>query len=68
MISVYLNDRIKDLKRNVSIGEILDDLGYKHNEVAVEVNKVIIPKSEYKNKSLLNQHDRINIVEFIGGG
>ena len=39
----------------------------KSSKVAVEVNKVVIPKEKYKYFKFSNK-DRVEIVTFIGGG
>ena len=46
---------------------ILKDLSLKDKFIAIEINKVVIPKSQYKTMDI-NQNDKIEILEMIGGG
>ena len=50
-----------------SIKELLGELCIKPERVAVEVNLLIIKKSNYENYRL-KDGDRIEIVNFVGGG
>jgi len=51
----------------MSIRQLLEDLGIDPRRVAVELNSAILPKSDYE-QSTLNDGDRIEIVHFVGGG
>ena len=53
------------LKSNISILELLKIYGF-HEKNAIELNGIIIPKSNFKKK--LKNKDKIEIVHFIGGG
>jgi sulfur carrier protein len=50
-----------------TIKELLDELNMEPDRVAVEVNLSIIRKSDYSTFSL-HDGDRIEIVNFVGGG
>lgn len=50
-----------------SISEILAELGYSDRRVAVELNREIVPKSEYSG-TVLKDGDSVEIVRFVGGG
>ena len=39
----------------------------KENKIAIELNGIILPKDHYKSKKVKN-NDKIEIVQFIGGG
>lgn len=45
----------------------LDQSGYEHSRVAVELNGEIVPKDAYETRTL-KDGDRIEIVCFVGGG
>ena len=66
-ISIYINGEKKLVNTNKSLFEILEDYSIKHKSIAVEINKEIIAKSNYKS-TLINSGDKIEIVHFIGGG
>lgn len=47
--------------------EILIELGYLENRVAVELNEQIVPKAKY-NETVLKDGDCVEVVRFVGGG
>ena len=51
----------------VTIAQLLKKMDIKSSKVAVEVNKVVIPKEKYKYFKFSNK-DRVEVVTFIGGG
>jgi sulfur carrier protein len=50
-----------------TVESILQQLGINREHVAVELNADIVPKAEYE-KQLLSDGDKIEIVQFVGGG
>ena len=50
-----------------TIAEYLIEAGYNPDRVVAEVNLNIIPKSEY-DKTVINDGDSIEILNFVGGG
>lgn len=51
----------------VSIRQLLETLDIDPRRVAVELNSAIVPKGDYE-QTPLNDGDRIEIVQFVGGG
>ena len=47
--------------------ELLEEYSLKDRKVAVELNREIVPRTEYQSRSL-NTGDCIEIVQFVGGG
>jgi len=47
--------------------QLLTDLRYDTAKIAVERNGEIISKSQYKT-TILNEHDVLEVVTFVGGG
>lgn len=62
-MKIVLNGQPQSLE-NSSLEELLKN--YK-KQVAVSVNDEIIPKNEWQNVKL-NENDRIEIIELVGGG
>ena len=60
-------EKKKNIDIKYSLIDVLKDYSLKDKLIAVEINREIIPKSKYKNKKI-NQNDRIEILELIGGG
>tara|TARA_Y100000741_G_scaffold320126_1_gene268493 strand:- start:394 stop:597 length:204 start_codon:yes stop_codon:yes gene_type:complete len=57
-IKIFNNSSVKDLIKKYKLNE---------NKIAIELNGVILPKSRYE-KNKLKNNDKIEIVQFIGGG
>ena len=54
------------LKQNFSISEVIKKYKLSRKKVAIELNGKILPQNEYSKK--LKNNDKIEIVQFIGGG
>lgn len=66
-IQVFINGKKKSFSENNNLVSLLNILEIDGNGIAIEVNLVVIPKSQYKNIIIKND-DKIEIVQFIGGG
>ena len=67
MAKIQLNGRKIALKQNFSIQDLLKKYKLNRKKVAVELNGKILPNNMYKIRKLKN-NERIEIVQFIGGG
>ena len=66
-INIYINGESKKIKGELSVLSLLKLLNLNKNNIAVEINREIINKSNY-NAYIIKENDRIEIVNFIGGG
>ena len=66
-IQIYINGKKKNINSNYNLINILEKYSLKNKMVAIEINQEVIPKSNYKTKKI-NNNDRIEILELIGGG
>ena len=66
-IQVFINGKKKTFDKQNNLQTLLKDLKISNNGIAIEINCSVIPKSQYKNTFLKN-NDKIEIVQFIGGG
>ena len=66
-IQIYINGKKKNIDINYNVIDILEEYSLKNKLVAVELNQVVISKSNYKTTKI-NQNDKIEILELIGGG
>tara|TARA_Y100001958_G_C21171465_1_gene503152 strand:+ start:16 stop:216 length:201 start_codon:yes stop_codon:yes gene_type:complete len=64
---IVLNGKKFELKKKDTISQLLKKIDIKSSKVAIEVNKVVIPKEKYKYFKF-REKDRVEIVTFIGGG
>ena len=67
MAKIQVNGKKTTVKANSSINDILKKYKINGKKVAVELNGKIIPKNNYQNK-VVKSNDRLEIVQFIGGG
>jgi thiamine biosynthesis protein ThiS len=67
MINIVLNGENKKISKNSNIDQLLKDLDLENVRLAVEINKEIIPRSNY-GLHALNEDDIVEIVQAIGGG
>ncbi len=66
-IQITLNGSAHTMAGPISVGELVRDLGLDASKVAVERNLEIVPQSVY-NQAKIKNGDRLEIVQFIGGG
>ena len=66
-IKIKLNGKIIFIPKNTSLKNLASKFKIPLNKVAIEVNMEIIDKKKL-NKILIKSADKIEIVQFIGGG
>ena len=64
---IQLNGDFYEVNNGSNLYELLNKLKIQKNKVAIEVNSEIIQKDKYPNL-ILNKDDKVEIVQFIGGG
>ena len=64
---IVLNGKKFKINEDDTISKLLKKIAVKSSKVAVEINKVVIPKEKY-NKFKFKKNDKVEIVTFIGGG
>ena len=64
---IQLNGDHFELGSGTNLNELLNNLKIQKNKVAVEVNGEIVEKKNYLSL-VLNNNDKVEIVQFIGGG
>ena len=67
MAKIQLNGKSIKINRNSCIKDLIKKFKLKENKIAIELNGTILPKQSYGKKKLKN-NDKIEIVQFIGGG
>jgi thiamine biosynthesis protein ThiS len=66
-IRVTLNGEARELPAGLSLSAMLTHLGLNPRKVAVERNLEIAPRSAYDEIAIADG-DRLEIVQFVGGG
>ena len=65
--TLEINGESRELPPVRDIGELLKVLGVAPDRIAIEVNRRIIRKIDWE-RTPLHDRDRIEIVQFVGGG
>ncbi len=66
-MNITLNGENRAVEPDYSIELLVESLGLQGKRIAVEVNRDIVPRSEYGTHTL-NENDSVEIVNAIGGG
>lgn len=66
-MNITVNGEKRTLNPEASLEDLVDALGLGGKRIAVEVNREIVPRSEY-NHYKLSESDTVEIVNAIGGG
>tara|TARA_B100000989_G_C19233860_1_gene341114 strand:+ start:362 stop:580 length:219 start_codon:yes stop_codon:yes gene_type:complete len=66
-IKIRINGKIKTIKENSNLLNIIKNFKIPLKKVAIELNQEIVDKKKL-NKIKLKINDKIEIVHFIGGG
>ncbi len=64
---IQLNGKSYEINNGINLSKLLNKLKIQKNKVAIEVNGEIVEKNKYPNLTL-RKNDKVEIVQFIGGG
>ncbi|MEO0981186.1 MAG: sulfur carrier protein ThiS [Pseudomonadota bacterium] len=64
---IYVNGEARDVAEGLLLSELVATLGGDPRGVAIERNREIVPKSEH-GRTALGEGDRLEVVQFVGGG
>ncbi len=67
MMQVTVNGENKEYTTETSLSELLKSFDFDERYVAVELNRKIVPRTQFSEK-LLMENDILEIVTFVGGG
>lgn len=67
MMKIRLNGEVKTVSNDTTIRTLIEQMGLTGQRYAVEVNEAIVPRSKHE-LFTLNEHDKVEIVQAIGGG
>jgi sulfur carrier protein len=66
-VIVKVNGEERDVASDITVDQLLEDLGIGPGRVAVELNMEVVARGEYTHTHL-KAGDRVEIVHFVGGG
>ena len=64
---IYLNGEGKEIPDGLNLAQLVDKLGLPVQRVAVELNRTVVRRVDWSTTNL-SENDRIEIVNFVGGG
>ena len=67
MAKIQLNGKKINISSKLTVFDVLKKYKINEKKVAIELNGKILPKNNLK-KKLIKNLDKIEIVQFIGGG
>ncbi|HIP42526.1 MAG TPA: sulfur carrier protein ThiS [Aquifex aeolicus] len=69
MPKIILNGEEREIPREMTVMELLEEIGIKFREIglAVAINEEVVPKSEYTTRKV-KEGDKVEVVQLVGGG
>ena len=66
-MKIYVNGEAREVADGYTAGQLVADMGLAGKRIAMEVNREILPRSEYAGHSF-GAEDKVEVVHAIGGG
>lgn len=66
-LSIQVNGAARAVPAGTSLAALVRDAGLAPEQVAVEVNRQLVPR-ESRDERLLREGDRVELVTMVGGG
>jgi sulfur carrier protein len=66
-VEILVNSKKISLPEDSNIEDLIVHLGYQSQRIAIEINELIIPKSNYS-LFLLKNLDKVEVINAVGGG
>ena len=64
---ITINGERKEFDAAIALSRLIEELGLEPRKIAIERNLEIVPKAAYASTQIADG-DRIEIVQFVGGG
>jgi sulfur carrier protein len=66
-VDIRINGELREVAEGVSLATLLDELRVNRQQIAVEVNEQLVPRTCHSSFQLASG-DRLEIVTLVGGG
>lgn len=66
-MTIQVNGESKSFDREITVSQLLRDLGVNAPHVAVELNLEVVPRAKHADTKL-RDGDRLEVVTLVGGG
>lgn len=67
VIEISVNGTPQRVEEGTTVSALVEARGLRRDQVAVEVNRTIVPKAQHDEHTLFRD-DRVEIVTLVGGG
>src|SRR6059036_615462 len=67
MIQLTINGEPRTVPAAVSVADLLEKLGYDRRRIAVEINRVLVPRAQQSTHQVATG-DQVEVVTLVGGG
>jgi sulfur carrier protein len=64
---LLINGEVRPFESPLTLARLMEHLGMKLDRVAVELNREIVPRTQWA-ETQLSDGDQLEIVQFVGGG
>ena len=64
---IYVNGELREVGEELSLQSLVDTLKLASERVAIELNRSVVRPTDWPT-TILNDSDRVEIVQFVGGG
>lgn len=66
-MNIQVNAQVREVPEGATIADLLVEMRLEPRLVAVEVNKMVVPRAQH-GQHVLHEEDRLEIVTLVGGG
>jgi len=66
-MQLIVNGESREFADKLTLSGLVEQLGMRGDRLAVELNRDIVPRQRWP-ETVLQDHDRLEIVHFVGGG
>jgi len=66
-MTILVNGQTREIDSGTSVAALIRDLGLLERRIAVELNRTVMPRTRW-DSTVLVPDDRLEIVQFVGGG
>lgn len=67
MIAVTINGELREFADGSTLASVVNELGFGEKRIAIELNGEVAKRSDWPQSEVQN-HDKIEVVHFVGGG
>ena len=64
---ITINGEKRDIKEGITLKKLIDELGIKDKVMAAAVNMEIVKENKW-NEYIVKEDDRVELLNFVGGG